>query len=227
MFTGKKYLWLTRATLILPTLIVLAVMFIKGNNGVKLILEAPKIKVNNAGKNYDFIKDEDNYLLYLSDPGVILITDFDLEYNDIKIDGTLAIDDDSFFKLNEKYYIINQETKKLEVFDHYKLIQDNLVKKGLSLSLNFIIGIPSILLVIFMVSKKMDWVRRHRRLSLLIALALTTSVLLVINLIITSMFEIFLTITLSVAVYYLEWVAMRKKAGLPLTDEIPKKVENV
>lgn len=229
MFEGRKYKLLVSLTLALPTLILIFVLYLTGNKGVKEILEAPKILITEADKEYDYILDENNYLSYDEDNDLLIIEADEITYNEVIIKGKLILENPTFFKLGKYYYhyYLDEETKtiKFDKFNEFKLVKDNLIKKGISLGLNVIVMLIAAPIAFYMIMKKMDLMKRHRRLTALIALSITTMVFLFLSLIVKNFLFIFGTITVSFGLYYIEWIIMRKKAGLPLSDYIKREDE--
>lgn len=230
MFTGKKYNWLVAFTFIVPVLVALIYLYATGNKGVQELIEAPKIEIAEAGKLYNYLEDENNYITYNEEFDLITFEASEIIYDGLIINGKLTIENPPFFALDKKYYSIQQDEEgiiALREFNEFKIIQDNLVKKGVALGLNFMIGIPAVLFAIYMIMKRMDLIRKHRRLTALVSLTLTTMILLFLNLIIKNFFVMFASITISFGIYYIEWIIMRKKKGLPLTDEVVQKTQIV
>ncbi|HHY96881.1 MAG TPA: hypothetical protein GYA04_02480, partial [Acholeplasma sp.] len=136
----------------------------------------------------------------------------------------VVIDSPPFFRVDRTYYTYNYETNQFEVFQHWKLIQDNLVKKGLAGVINLIVGGIGVGIILTILFKKMEWAKLHRRLSVVIYLWTSTLIVLALYLIIENMFLIFLTASISWTLYYIEWVIMRKKNKLPITDQFVSKI---
>ena len=110
------------------------------------------------------------------------------------------------------------------MFEHWKLIQDNLVKKGLAGVINLIIGGIGVGIILTIIFKKMEWSKLHRRLSVVVYLWTSTMIVLALYLIIENMFLVFLTASISWTLYYIEWYIMRKKNKLPITDQFVNKI---
>lgn len=228
MFTDKNFKWLVFMTFAIPILAALIFLYATGNKGVQEILEAPKIEIVGEDKDYDYIIDNNNYINYVKETDEIIFEADKILYNKITIEGKVTINNPYFFKLGKNYYtfFVNEEDEVVfEKFNEYKLIKDNLVKKSVSLGLNFIVGLGVAAFAFYVISKKMSFVKKHRRLTTLISLTMITILTLVLNLIIRNFFLIFLAITISFGLYYIEWIIMRKKKGLPLSDQIIEKTK--
>ena len=95
---------------------------------------------------------------------------------------------------------------------------------------NFLIGFSVIItlgtgvFVTMMVLKKMETLKKHRRLSVLVSSTLFTLIFLILSTITDKIFMVFFVFTISWGVYYLNWLAYRKRNGLPLTDQISQRV---
>lgn len=223
MFTDKNFKWLVSMTFAIPILSALIFLYVTGNKGVQEILEAPKIEIVGEDKDYDYIIDDKNYINYVKETDEITFEADKILYNKTTIEGKVTINNPHFFKLGKNYYtfFVNEEDEVVfEKFNEYKLIKDNLVKKSISLGLNFIVGLGVAAFAFYIISKKMNFVKKHRRLTTLIFLSMITILTLVLNLIIRNFFLIFLSITIAFGLYYIEWIIMRKKKGLPLSDQI-------
>lgn len=225
MFKGKSYKILTLSTLFLPMIILLLYMYISSNNGVEALMESPHVIFPNEISTYDYITDPNNHLEIDIENNKLIFKGEVIIYNDVEIiDGTVVIDAPAFFRVDRTYYTYNYETNEFEVFEHWKLIQDNLVKKGLAGVINLIVGGIGVGIILTILFKKMEWAKLHRRLSVVIYLWTSTLIVLALYLIIENMFLIFLTASISWTLYYIEWYIMRKKNKLPITDQFVSKI---
>lgn len=220
----KAYRIISLLTLILPMSALLIFFYFSSNDGLESLLESPNVVFPGADKRYDYIVDPNDYWSIDATNKTISFHAELMVYEDLEIiNGTVKIDYPEFFSMGNKYYAID-ENDNLIIFDANKLVKEKMFEMNFLIGMSAFIGIFSIIIIVFMVMKKMKILSRHRRLSVLISSAVFTMFFLILSMITSQIYLMFLVFTLSWGAYYVEWLIYRKKNGLPLHDQISQRV---
>lgn len=224
MKTSKAYKILTISTISLPMLILLIFFYISGNQGIEEIIEAPKVIFINAERTYNFFEDPADYWSVDLENNMLYFHGDSFEYKEVNvINGSIVLEMPDFFSMNGKYYTIGEEGE-LVSFSITRLVREKMFERNFIIGLNIILLIFGISSISLLVIKKMDLLKRHRRLSVLLFSFFFTVIWLMLALITTQLSLIFLVFTFSWGVYYVEWLMQRHKQGLPLHDQISQRV---
>lgn len=220
----KAYRIITLLTLILPMSALLIFFYFSSNDGLESLLESPNVVFPSADKRYDYIVDPNDYWSIDATNKTISFHAELMVYEDLEIiNGTVKIDYPEFFSMGNKYYAID-ENDNVIIFDANKLVKEKMFEMNFLIGMSAFIGIFSIIIIAFMVMKKMKILSRHRRLSVLISSAVFTMFFLILSMITSQIYLMFLVFTLSWGAYYIEWLIYRKKNELPLHDQISQRV---
>ena len=223
----KLYKWLPPLTIAIPLIALSIFFFFSGNIAVLELEEAPKISFPNLLRNYNYIEDpldvwsvdfEKNEIAFHADLMVI---------NGVRIEeGIVRIEIPEVFVMGSRYYEFNEE-QGLVVVDTFKMIREAMFQRNFVMGLYIMITALAVAGITYMVLKKMDLLRRHRRLSVLITSLIMTLIFLILSTVTDQLYLIFLTFSASWFIYYIEWMIYRKVNGLPLHDQITQRVEIV
>jgi hypothetical protein len=220
----KAYRIISLLTLFLPMSVLLVFFFFTSNRGIQEIIDAPKISFPNVDKRYNFITDTED--LWSIDPinKTISFHADKMIIKEIVIEnGTVTIPYPDFFSMGNKFYSINEEDQ-LVLFDTTKLVKERMFESNFLIGLSIVISLATMAGISLMVFKKMQWLNRHRRLSVVLTSWVFTLFFLIISMISNQVYLIFFVFSSSFTTYYIEWIIYRKKNGLPLHDQISQRV---
>lgn len=224
----KSYNSIIISIYIVSILGLLISFYIKSNKNLAFILDSPKIEIKDAIKNYDFIEDPNNYLYMEIDEETTLlkITADEIIYKDIVFNqGVMSINILNEININGIFYKINYEEKTFTKIVWSEELKELTFNNGIAGILGLSIVIMGLAWVFLVYYKNMDILGNHRRLKTLISLIFISMIMLIISFVTTSLWQIFFVLTITFAIHYILWMIHRKKNGLPISEEIVKKVE--
>lgn len=186
--------------------------------GVYMILMATVFQiqadavVGGKTEQVEVLKDED--FLYAHP----LTEDVTLNGLVVNHEGTAALkfDTEDIIKFKDGYFQFKldyQKNKTDEPIDTWVDVKAFEMKKQMSykIPLSVIFSIIGALMVGMIISKKMQWHRKHPRLATFLALLTGTLLLWLINQFIGSVLGVFAVATLSFGIYYIEWLVYNNK----------------
>lgn len=217
----KIYRWISTLTLVVPMLGIFIWFIITGNDGVEILMESPDVYFGQAIEDYDFITDPSDYVVINTINSTITFQDDVFQYDESIVTGTITVSNEGIFRINGDWYEVNPDNPfNLRKFDYITAIKDTIFEYSLSIGINIMLLGIAISFVTLTITKKMKIGLMHRRLTVLIYLAFGTIMFLALSLITEKIYMTFLVATLAWGSYYIEWIIMRKKSGLPLTDQL-------
>jgi hypothetical protein len=170
--------------------------------------------------------DYDYRLENVTSEDIILIEDFTYT------DNTDAVYNGTFSILDGEYGFYIDDTTIIRLDDGYFMLEEGVLvdiealaiqkETGYRLPMAFVITALGIGVVFLVIQRKMEWYKLYPRVSALIALVTGTLVLLVINTIVSNLFNVFLVATMSWALYCLEYFVNQNF----ITEEEGKKSES-
>jgi len=128
------------------------------------------------------------------------------------------VDEEDIIKIDKEFYSYNIEENALIDVEKFEMQKQTSYKIPITVFITAI-GVGIVFLI---VQRKMEWYKKYPRISVLIALALGTAILYVLNTIIGNILNVFLIATIEWAVYLLEYMT---KNNL-ISGTVAKKEEN-
>lgn len=221
---GKtKYTVTWLLTYIIPLLSLLIYFYATSNKNIAFIIEAPRIQFKELEKGYDFVIDEQNIIE--TEEGFITF-DYDvIHFNKNIIEGgKLTIPLEKEIILNNIYYKYDEENKTLKKIIFSEEIKEATKENKLLIGLSVIIIGATFSVGIIVIIKKMDVLKEHRRLAVVISMFSLFVIFLILSIITKYIFLVFGVLFLSTSIHYIEWIIYRKANGLPIKEEIKQKV---
>lgn len=221
---GKtKYTVTWLLTYIIPLLSLLVYFYATSNKNIAFIIEAPRIQFKELEKGYDFVIDEQNIIE--TEEGFITF-DYDvIHFNKNIIEGgKLTIPLEKEIILNNIYYKYDEENKTLNKIIFSEEIKEATKENKLLIGLSVIIIGATFSVGIIVIIKKMDVLKEHRRLAVVISMFSLFVIFLILSIITKYIFLVFGVLFLSTSIHYIEWIIYRKANGLPIKEEIKQKV---
>lgn len=221
---GKtKYTVTWLLTYIIPLLSLLIYFYATSNKNIAFIIEAPRIQFKELEKGYDFVIDEQNIIEI--EEGFITF-DYDvIHFNKNIIEGgKLTIPLEKEIILNNIYYKYDEENKTLNKIIFSEEIKEATKENKLLIGLSVIIIGATFSVGIMVIIKKMDVLKEHRRLAVVISMFSLFVIFLILSIITKYIFLVFGVLFLSTSIHYIEWIIYRKANGLPIKEEIKQKV---
>lgn len=221
---GKtKYTVTWLLTYIIPLLSLLIYFYATSNKNIAFIIEAPRIQFKELEKGYDFVIDEQNIIEI--EEGFITF-DYDVIYFNKNIieGGKLTIPLEKEIILNNIYYKYDEENKTLNKIIFSEEIKEATKENKLLIGLSVIIIGATFSVGIMVIIKKMDVLKEHRRLAVVISMFSLFVIFLILSIITKYIFLVFGVLFLSTSIHYIEWIIYRKANGLPIKEEIKQKV---
>lgn len=221
---GKtKYTVTWLLTYIIPLLSLLTYFYATSNKNIAFIIEAPRIQFKELEKGYDFVIDEQNIIE--TEEGFITF-DYDVIYFNQNIieGGKLTIPLEKEIILNNIYYKYDEENKTLKKIIFSEEIKEATKENKLLIGLSVIIIAATFSVGIMVIIKKMDVLKEHRRLAVVISMFSLFVIFLILSIITKYIFLVFGVLFLSTSLHYIEWIIYRKANGLPIKEEIKQKV---
>lgn len=221
---GKtKYTVTWLLTYIIPLLSLLIYFYATSNKNIAFIIEAPRIQFKELEKGYDFVIDEQNIIEI--EEGFITF-DYDvIHFNKNIIEGgKLTIPLEKEIILNNIYYKYDEENKTLNKIIFSEEIKEATKENKLLIGLSVIIIGATFSVGIIVIIKKMDVLKEHRRLAVVISMFSLFVIFLILSIITKYIFLVFGVLFLSTSIHYIEWIIYRKANGLPIKEEIKQKV---
>lgn len=124
-----------------------------------------------------------------------------IEYNDIYDVWVIRVKEKDIIKVKGGFLQVkkNQETKNIELIEYDK----KLLKKeeNYKIPIAFFISVAGMLIVGGIISGKMNWQKKHPRIAVLVSLSTGTIILFIINFFIGGLLGVFITATISWAIY--------------------------
>lgn len=213
------YKILTAVTIVAPSLIYIFL-------SATLFNVKPTHKVE-LGKGADIILVEypDRVFYYSSSHDIKYYGN--VEYNrERQIYGVYLFEGDLIQVNNELFVLeknVDKQTLELNEISRFKIQ----TKDSVSLPIAFIISFIGVGIVSLVVGGKMNWFKKHKRLGVLISLALGTGVLYLINMVVGNLFNVFIIATVSWGIYYLEYLALNNFKGDNEVDELKNAFNNL
>ena len=221
---GKtKYTVTWLLTYIIPLLSLLVYFYVTSNKNIAFLIEAPRIQFKELEKGYDFVIDEQNIIEI--EEGFITF-DYDvIHFNKNIIEGgKLTIPLEKEIILNNIYYKYDEDNKTLKKIIFSEEIKKATKENKLLIGLSVIIIGATFSVGIMLIIKKMDVLKEHRRLAVVISMFSLFVIFLILSIITKYIFLVFGVLFLSTSLHYIEWIIYRKVNGLPIKEEIKQKV---
>jgi hypothetical protein len=220
----KLFYILTSLIFAIPLLSSFIYIYVSSNENLDPLFDAPVIIFPDADRRYNYITDPLDYWSVDIVEKKLYIHADKIIFNSIEIsDGTVVIDIPEFFIMGRNFYSIDEEGN-LKPFDAKAVMKNALFENSFYTGLSSIITLTTLACMGVMVVKKMDLLKRHRRLTVLITAWATTMVFLILSMITNQIFLIMIAFSFSWTLYYIEWLIYRKTNGLPLHDQISQRV---
>jgi hypothetical protein len=220
----KLFRWSSILTITLPLFSLMIYFFITMNSGVTILLESPKVTFIGMDEEYNYIEDPEDIWSVDFETNKITFDYDQMVFNKMEIrNGELTINIPELFYMGNDFYSFDEENELVKI-NSAKLIEESMFQKNFIIGSYIVIMGISVSLIGMIVLKKMDILKRHRRLSVLVFSINLTLIFFLLSAITTEFFLVFMTFTFAWAVYYLEWIIYRKANGLPLHDEISQRV---
>lgn len=209
------------STMAIPILIYVWLSATIFNVKVDVIMEMTGTNIHQE----HYVNESDRMFIYTINANAKYIGGV-VEFNsDVRQYG-VYLKDGGVIKINKDFYGINynEETKKLEMveFSAFKISQ----KERVSLPIAVFISALTILIVVLVVGGKMKWFMKHKKLGVLMSLALGTGVLYGINLIVSNMFTVFWMSTILWVIVMIEdavFLGLKKDSDVDsLKDDLVK-----
>lgn len=116
------------------------------------------------------------------------------------------LDADDVLKLDSGYYSYNDENEEETLmFNDVKLLEKQ-TQTSYKIPLAFVISALGAGIVLMVINKKMEWYKKYPRVATLLALAMGTIILYIINIFASNILSVFLIATLSWGAYCVEYL---------------------
>lgn len=184
---------ITTATIVIPTITMLVL------NAIFFSITPDLIVYDANIEDITIISSEEQYVLKGG-------KSYGLGHITIKDNEMVAIiDENSIIKIDWKYYMLDANELKLV---ERKLIQE---KTSWAVPISIFIGGFAVFIAFLIIAGKMKLFKKDLRLATLIALLTASIIISIISLIVVNMEKVFWTITISWAVYYIEYLVYNGK----------------
>lgn len=152
----------------------------------------------------------------------------------VQHEGALALkfSEDDIIKFKNGFFQFKldyTDKKTPEPIDTWVDVKAFEMKKQLSykLPLSVIFSIVGAAIVALVISKKMQWHRKHPRLATLLALLTGTLLLWLINSFVGSILGVFAVATVSFGIYYIEWLIQQNKVKEQDTEKVKSELTSI